>query len=54
MSVKIDKDSAFKKYIDNLVRKAQYKLHALRHTRTFLIIEKAKILVDAFRDNQFN
>ena len=44
----------FKKYIDNLVRKAQYKLHALRRIRKFLTIEKAKILGNAFVDSQFS
>ena len=44
----------FKKYIDNLVRKAQYKRHALRCIRKFLTIEKAKILGNAFVDSQVN
>ena len=44
----------FKKYIDNLVRKAQYKRHALRRIRKFLTIEKAKILGNAFVDSQVN
>ena len=50
----IDKNLTFKKHIDNLVRKAQYKLHALRRIRKFLTIEKAKILGNAFIDSQFN
>ena len=41
----IDKILTFKKYIDNLNRKAQYKLHTLRRIRKFLTIEKAKIPV---------
>ena len=47
----IDKNLTFKKHIDNLVRKAQYKLYALRHIRKFIIIEKAKVLVNAFIDS---
>ena len=35
-------------------RKAQCKLHALRCIRTFLTIEKAKMLGNAFIDSQFN
>ena len=52
--VVIDKNLTFKNHIDNLVRKAQYKLHALRRIRKFLTIEKAKILGNAFIDSQFN
>ena len=52
--VTIDKNLTFKKHIDNLVRKAQYKLHALRRIRECLTIEKAKILGIAFIDSQFN
>ena len=50
----IDKNLAFQKHIDNLVRKAQCKLHALQRIRKFLPIEKAKILGNAFIDSQFN
>ena len=50
----IDKNLTFKKHIDNLFRKARYKLHALRRIRKFLTIEKAKILCNAFIDSQFN
>ena len=41
LGVMIDMNLSFKKHIDNLVRKAQYKLHALRRIRKFLTIEKA-------------
>ena len=50
----IDKNLTFKTHVHNLVRKAQYKLHALRCIRKFLTIEKAKILGNAFIDGQFN
>ena len=50
----IDRNLTFKKHIDNLVRKAQYKLHALQRIRNFLAIAKAKILANAFIDSQFN
>ena len=49
-----DKNLTFKKHIDNLVRKVQYKLHALRRIRKYLTIEKAKILGKAFIDSRFN
>ena len=54
LDVIVDKNLTFKKRIDNLVRKAQYTLHALRRIRKFLTIEKAKILDNAFIDSQFN
>ena len=54
LGVTIDKNLTFKKHVDNLVRKAQYKLHALQRIRKFLTIEKAKILGNAFIDSQFN
>ena len=40
LGVIMDKNLTFKKHIDSLVRKAQYKLHALRRIRKFLTIEK--------------
>ena len=52
--VMIEKNLVFKKHIDNLVRKAQHKLHALRRIRKFFTIEKTKILRHAFIDSQFN
>ena len=41
LSVMIDKNLTFKKDIDNLVRKTQHKLYALRCIRKFLTIEKS-------------
>ena len=35
LGVMIDKNLTFKKHIDNLVRKAQYKLHTLWRIRKF-------------------
>ena len=54
LGITIDKKLTFKQHIENLCRKAQYKLHALRRIRKFLTIEKAKILGNAFTDSQFN
>ena len=54
LDVIIDKSFTFKKHIENLVRKDEYKLHALRRIRTFLTAEKAKMLGNAFVDSQFN
>ena len=54
LGITIDKKLSFKQHIENLCRKAQYKLHALRRIRKFLAIEKAKILGNAFIDSQFN
>ena len=54
LGVITEKSLTFKKDIDNLVHKAQYKLHVLQRIRKFLTIEKPKILGDVFQDSQFN
>ena len=54
LGVMADKNLAFKKHIDNLVSKAQYKRHALRHIRKFLTIDKAKIVGNTFINSWFN
>ena len=54
LGITIDKKLAFKQYVANLCRKAQYKLHAMRVIRKFLTIEKSKMLGNAFIDSQFN
>ena len=54
LGITTDKKNPFKQHIENLCRKAQYKLHALRPIRRFLTIEKAKILGNLFIDSQFN
>ena len=54
LGIKIDKKLTFKQHIENLCRKAQYKLYALRRIRKFLTVEKAKILGNAIIDCQFN
>ena len=52
MGVKIDKKLKFKSHIEELCRKATYKLHALRRIRKYLIVEKAKFLANAFINSQ--
>ena len=39
--LQVTKKSTFTQHIENLCRKTQYKLHALRHLRKFLTKEKA-------------
>ena len=51
--IAIDKKLTFKQHVQNLCRKAQYELHALRRMRKFLTTEKAKILDTVFLDSQF-
>ena len=53
LGVKIDKQLKFKSHIEELCRKAAYKLHALRRIRTHLTVEKAKLLANAFINSQF-
>ena len=50
LGVITDENLAFKKHIDNLVRKTQYKLHALWRVKKIFTVEKAKILGNAFID----
>ena len=54
LGITIDKKLTFKQHIENLCLKEQYKLHALRHIRKSLTIEKAKILGNAFKDSQLS
>ena len=54
LGITIDKKLTFKHHVENLCRKAQYKLHTLRRIRKFLTTQKAKILGNAFIGSQFN
>ena len=54
LGITIDKKLTFKQDIENLFRKAQYKLHVLRRIRRFLTIKNGKILGNVFIDSQFN
>ena len=48
LGVKINKQLKFKSHIEELHRKAVYKLHALRRIRKYLTVEEAKLLANAF------
>ena len=50
----IDNELKFKKHIEDLCKKASYKLHVLRRIRGYLTVEKVRILANAFIDRQFN
>ena len=54
LGIVIDNQLKFKKHIENLRKKASFKLHALRRIRKFLMVEKAGILTNAFINSQFN
>ena len=54
LGITIDNLLTFNEHIDNLCRTANYKLHVLRRIRKFLSLEKAKLLCNAFKNNQFN
>ena len=41
-------------HIEDLRKKASYKLHVLRRIRGYFRTEKARILANAFIDSQFN
>ena len=53
LGVKIDKQLKFKSHIEELCRKAAYKLHALCRIRKYLTVEKAKLLANGFINSQF-
>ena len=48
LGIVIDNQLKFKKHIENLCKKASFKLHALRRIRKFLAVKKARILANAF------
>ena len=54
LGITTDYDLKFKKHINELFRKASYKLHALKRIRRYLSVDKAKLLANAFIDSQFN
>ena len=54
LGITIGDELKFKKHIEDLCKKASYKLHALRRIRGYLVVEKARILANAFFDSQFN
>ena len=51
LGITIDNELKFKKHIEDLCKKASYKLHALRRIRGYLAVEKARIRVNAFIDS---
>ena len=53
LGIKIDDKLSFKIFIENICRKAKYKLHALQRIRKYLSTEKAKALCNAFINSQF-
>ena len=53
LSSTIDNQLTFKDHINILYCRANYKLHALRRIRKYLILEKSKLLHNAFIKNQF-
>ena len=54
LGLTVDTRSTFKDHVDMLCCAANYKLPALRRIRKNLILEKAKLLCNAFMNSQFN
>ena len=54
LGIAIDNQLKSKKHIENLCKKASFKIHALRRIRKFLTVEEARILVNVFINSQFN
>ena len=53
LGIAIDDKLSFKTHIENICRKAKYKLHALQSIKQYLSTDKAKILCNAFINSQF-
>ena len=54
LGVTIDCELKFRKHVDELCKRATFKLHALRRIRKFITVEKARLIANAFIDSQFN
>ena len=54
LGIAIDNQLKFKKHIENLCKKASFKLHALRRICELLTVEKARIFANAFINSQFS
>ena len=54
LGITIDYELKFKKHINELCRKASYKLHALQRIRRYLSVDKARLLTNAFIKRRFN
>ena len=54
LGLTIDNRLTFKDHIDMLCSTANYKPHAMRRIRNYLILEKTKLLYNAFINSQFN
>ena len=53
LGITIDSKFNFKEHINNIVKKAYYKLYALRSLRKFLTLGKAKVLACSMIESQF-
>ena len=54
LGITIDLELKFNKQIEDLYKRASFKLHTLRRIKKYLGIEKARILANAFIESQFN
>ena len=54
LGIKIDKNLTFKKHINELCRRASYRLHTLRRIRKHLTVEKPKLFANAFINSQLH
>ena len=54
LGITTDNKLVFKKYVENLCRTAQYKLHALTQIRKYFTLDKVILLGNTFINSQFN
>ena len=54
LGINTDNQLKFNKHIDNLFKKASFKLYTLWRIKRYLTAEKVRLLANAFIDSQFN
>ena len=54
LGITIGHELKFNKHIEDLCKRASFKLHTFRRKRKYLGIEKARILANAFIKSQFS
>lgn len=54
LGITIDNQNRFEKHIKDVWKKASFNLQSLRRIRTYLTVEKARLLSNGFIDIQFN
>ena len=54
LGITTDYELKLKKHMNELCLKASYKFHGLQRIRRYSLVDKARLLVNAFIDSRFN